>query len=233
MGWIPRGGMFFVLVLLVTASVPVPWSKVPIGVALAALSASFSILMSAILRSARSEGDPGAIAPHSRAAGGFAVLDRRQHAVAIAACAIGVLSTWLVALGFGVGHPYWGPMTVASLMPGIASADVYRRMVHLILGTSGGVAAAAIIFSFEPKHLALIVIIVVCQTAAEFFIARVYGVALLFVAPLAVGLSNLYTGLPWATVLVDRITEAALGTTIAFLVIVAGRHVLTRTTGTP
>ena len=52
------------------------------------------------------------------------------------------------------------------------------------------------------------------------------ALALLFFSPLAIGMSNLSRGLPWQPVLVDRLTEAALGTAVAFLTIFVGRRIL-------
>jgi hypothetical protein len=95
-----------------------------------------------------------------------------------------------------------------------------------MLGTLGGVAVATFLFSFDPGHLALIAIIIVCQTAAEIAVARDCGVALLFFSPLAIGMSNLSRGAPWQPLLVDRLTEAALGTAVALVAIVAGRNIL-------
>ena len=85
---------------------------------------------------------------------------------------------------------------------------------------------ATFLFSFNPGHLALIAIIVVCQAAAEIAVARNYGVALLFFSPLAIGMSNLSVGAPWQPLLVDRLAEAALGTAVAFLAILVGRRIL-------
>ena len=39
-------------------------------------------------------------------------------------------------------------------------------------------------------------------------------------------MSNLSRGLPWQPVLIDRLTEAALGTAVAFLTIFVGRRIL-------
>ncbi len=228
MRWVPRGEMFFVLVLLVIASIPVPWGKIPLAVAVASLGAAFCVLMSAILPFGSGDAEPGPADLRRRVSEGFVALDRRQHGIAIMASAAGVLASWLVALGLGIGHPFWGPVTVAALMPALAAVDVYRRMAHLMLGTLGGVGIAAVLFSFQPGHLALILIVVICQVAAEFFVAKSYGVALLFFSPLAISMSNLYTGLPWTPLLLDRVAEAALGTAVAFVAIVAGRRILDR-----
>src|SRR5580658_6452162 len=102
-----------------------------------------------------------------------------------------VLSAWLLAMMMGVGHPFWAPVTVAALMPAFASPEIYRRMAHLVLGTLLGVGVSALLFSWKPNHLALIAIIVLAQMATEVFIRRQYDVALVFLSPLAIGMSNL------------------------------------------
>src|ERR1044072_1558298 len=95
-----------------------------------------------------------------------------------------------------------------------------------MLGTLGGVGIAAFLFSFDPRHGALIAIIVVCQAIAEIVVSRNYGLSLLFFSPLAIGMSNLTRGLPWQLVLVDGPIQAALGTAVAFLTIFVGRRIL-------
>ena len=227
MRWVPRGEMFFVLVLLIIASIPTSWDRLPLGIAVGAGGAAFSVLLAALelLRAPRTD-EPKPDGWHRRIAAGYADLDRRQHLVLVVAATLGVLAAWLLALAFGVGHPFWAAVTVAALMPALASADVWRRTLHLMLGTLGGVGIAAFLFSFDPGHLALIAIIVVCQAVAEIVVSRNYGVALLFFSPLAIGMSNLSRGLPWQPVLVDRLTEAALGTAVAFLTIFVGRRIL-------
>ena len=144
----------------------------------------------------------------------------------LAAATLAVLAAWSLALGLGIGHPFWAAVTVAALMPALAARDVWRRAIQLMLGTLGGVAIAAVLFAFEPGPLALIAIIVICQAVAEIAVSRNYGVALLFFCPLAIGMSNLSRGAPWPPILVDRVVEAALGVAVAFLTILVGRRIL-------
>ena len=226
MRWVPRGEMFFVLVLMIIADVPTSWDRLPLAIAVGAAGAAFSVLLAALnfFGVAADESNPDRW--HRRIASGYAGLDHRSHLVLVAAATLGVLAAWLLALVLGVGHPFWAPVTVAALMPALASADVWRRTLHLVLGTLAGVGIAAFLFSFEPGHLALIGIIIVCQAAAEIVVARNYGVALLFFSPLAIGMSNLSRGLPWQPVLIDRLAEAALGVAVAFLTIFVGRRIL-------
>jgi uncharacterized membrane protein YccC len=219
--------MFFVLVLLIIAGIPTRWDRLPLAVAVGAAGAALSVLLAWLIgldrTEARNEATSGG---WRRVAAGYAALDREQHLVLVAAATLGVLTAWLLALALGIGNPFWAAVTVAALMPALASADVWRRTLHLMLGTLGGVAIANVLFSFEPGHLALIAIIMACQGLAEIAVSRNYGVALLFFSPLAIGMSNLSRGAPWQPLLVDRLAEAALGTAVAFLTIVVGRRIL-------
>lgn len=226
MKWVPRGEMFFVLVLLIIAGVPTDWDRLPLGIAIGAAGAAFSVLLAALDRFGASVDAADSFAWRCRVAAGYAELDQRRHLVLIAAATLGVLVAWLLALALDVGHPFWAPVTVAALMPALAAVDIWRRTLHLMLGTLGGVGIATLLFSFDPGHLALIAIIVVCQAAAEIAVTRNYGVALLFFSPLAIGMSNLSRGLPWQPVLIDRLTEAALGVAVALLTILVGRRIL-------
>jgi hypothetical protein len=228
MRWVPRGEMFFVLVLLIIADIPTSWDRLPLGIAVGAGGAALSVLLAWVIGVDRADAQDEAASDgwHRRFAAGYAALDRGQHLVLVAAATFGVLSAWGLALVLGVGNPFWAAVTVAALMPALVAADVWRRTLHLVLGTLGGVGVATFLFSFNPGHLALIGIIIVCQAAAEIAVARNFGVALLFFSPLAIGMSNLSRGAPWQPLLVDRLTEAALGTAVAFLTIIVGRRIL-------
>jgi hypothetical protein len=226
MRWVPRGEMFFVLVLVIIANIPTSWDRLPLGIAVGAGGAALSVLLAWLIGADRTGDDLPSARWHRRMAAGYAALDHRQHLVLVAAATLGVLTAWVLALVLGVGNPFWAAVTVAALMPALAAADVWRRLLHLVLGTLGGVGIATVLFSFDPGHLALIAIIIVCQGAAEIAVSRNYGVALLFFSPLAIGMSNLSRGAPWQPLLVDRLVEAALGTAVAFLTIVVGRRIL-------
>jgi hypothetical protein len=226
MRWVPRGEMFFVLVLLIIASIPTSWDRLPLGIAVGAGGAALSVLLAVLNGIGAPKDEPKPDGWRRRIAAGYADLDRRQHLVLVVAATLGVLTAWAMALVLGVGNPFWAAVTVAALMPALAAADVWRRTLHLMLGTLGGVAIATFLFSFNPGHLALIAIIIVCQAVAEIVVSRNYGVSLLFFSPLAIGMSNLSRGAPWQPLLVERVAEAALGTAVALLTIFVGRRIL-------
>ena len=45
MRWVPRGEMFFVLVLLIIAGIPTSWDRLPLGIAIGAGGAALSVLL--------------------------------------------------------------------------------------------------------------------------------------------------------------------------------------------
>ncbi|GGC92815.1 FUSC family protein [Chelatococcus reniformis] len=223
MGWVPRGEIFFVLVLLVLAGIPATWTKALVGTAVGLGAALFSVALTVLDRTlAGDTGKPDRL--RDRIAARLASIERRQHVISVVAATVGVLAAWLAALALGIGHPYWASVVVTALMPALLSSRVRSRVVHVLAGTLGGVAMAAVIFAFEPSPLELIVMIMVCQAIAELFIAKNFGLALLFLSPLAIGMSNLGRGLPWGPLMADRLVEAGLGAAIGLAVIFVVRE---------
>ncbi len=233
MGWVPRGEIFFVLAFLVVAEIPLKPEQVGSAIAASAGGAGTAILLT--LLGGKSALNARARMRHlkTRAADGAAKLDMRQHIVIIAAAAIGVVGAWFLALTLHIGHPFWSPVTVAALMPALTSSDIFRRTFQLVLGTLGGVCLAFLLFSTEPSVFALIVLITVFQGVAELFVVRNYAIALLFISPLAIGMSNLGRGLAWTPLLVERLIEAGLGSVVAVATIMICRVVLTKLAPSP
>ena len=226
MGWVPRGEIFFILVLLVVAGIPLENGAFLPTVAIGAGAAGFAVLLTVL------EGE-GAIGARSlvrsvreRAQAGLNSLDRLRHAVVILIAALAVVGAWGLALALGMGHPFWAPIAASALMPALTPADAMRRAIHMLSGTLGGVAIAALLFAQQPGPLALILMIALCQAVAELFLARNYAIALLFITPLAIGMSNLGRNLAWSPLLIDRLAEAALGAAVALAAIALGGWLL-------
>lgn len=226
MGWVPRGEIFFILVLLVIAGIPLSASEILPAIAAGAGGTAFSVLLTAV------EGSTS-LAPRSIALGiqrrmrmGSAALGVKRHATIITIACLAVTAAWALARALDIGHPFWAPIAVAALMPALLPADALRRAVHLLAGTLGGVCIAAALFAQEPTPLVLIAIIAACQGGAELFIARNYAIALLFITPLAIGMSNLGRNLPWSSLLIERLAEALLGAVVALVAIFLGSALL-------
>jgi len=226
MGWVPRGEIFFILVLLVIAGIPLTADEILPAVATGAAAAGFSILLTALEPNGAVDARSLALGVRRRTQAGSAALDRTRHAIVIAIAALAVTGAWVLVLALDIGHPFWAPIAVAALMPALTPADALRRTIHLLSGTLGGVCIAAVLFAQEPGALALIIIIALCQAVAELVVARNYALALLFITPLAIGMSNLGRNLPWSPLLIERLVEAGLGAAVAVVAIIIGSVVL-------
>jgi uncharacterized membrane protein YccC len=228
MKWVPRGEIFFVLALLVTAGLPIKPDELPLVIGTSVGGAAISVWLTLLAIKWTGGTKPVVVRLRERATAGSQELDRRRHGVAILIAAVGVVAAWLLSLSLNIGHPYWSALIVTALIPALLAADAARRIIRLMLGTAGGIGLSALLYSTSPVPLVLISLIVACQALAEVFVARSYAVALIFFTPLAIGMSNMGRGLPWTPLLVARVVEGGIGTVVALVFIVVGRNVLTK-----
>lgn len=235
-GWIPGQPVFLVFALLVCAAVPTTWSEAPTAIATAALSAAFAwvVCMSGwLLR--RLAGD--------RHAHRFKDLPRRPHRsfsalkdeVVIRAAIVAVvggLATGAIALASGIGHPYWAVVAVVAVLPLAYAPFSLTRAWHRAAGTTVGVFIAAGILWLDLPPIAIIAIAVACQFITEIVVARHYGIALLFITPLALTVSNLSLPSDVLPLLADRVLETAIGCAVAAVLVLTRRWWASRASAT-
>jgi hypothetical protein len=226
--WHPPGPLFAVFALCAVASVPATDTSFRDAFLVSAATAIFALAVGSVrsLRSLRSVRSVRSTAPAPASSPtGIRVRLRETFSrpgewllllrFGIAAAAAGSLSTAL-----GIGHPYWA--MVAAIVP-IASTNMshsFVRATHRVLGTVGGLVLAWAILSFNPSGLVAILIVVALQIAAELFVGRNYGFALLFVTPLALAMIELSHHVPTNALIADRAVETLLGTVVALLVVI-------------
>lgn len=225
--WHPPGPLFAVFALCAVASVPAANTDPLEAVLVGAASALFALAVGAIGHVVPTR---RAIAPTAGAVPGVraAFSSPRQWVLlarfGVAAAAAGSLSTAL-----GIGHPYWA--IVAAIVPVAATSLSHSltRATHRVAGTVIGLGVAWLILAFQPSGLVAIVIVVALQIAAELLVGRNYGLALVFVTPLALVMVALAHPTDTTALIVDRGVETALGTAVALLVVLAFVAVPTRT----
>ncbi|WP_181311433.1 FUSC family protein [Nocardioides campestrisoli] len=223
--WHPPGPLFLVFAFAACASIPSTPADLPVAAAVAAATAAFAVLVGAagsMWRASRGAGPPrDAVRRRS-----FADLAVRH----VVRCMAGCLLAGALATAAGIGHPYWA--MVSAIVPLAArelGAQVLRG-VQRIAGTALGLAMAAALFALDLDGLALIVVIVLLQAAAELWVGRNYAIALIAVTPLALLMIQLVAPAPAGELLVDRGVEtligAAVGILLAWLTRGPRRHVL-------
>ncbi len=230
---LPAQPLFFVFALLVCAAVPTPADEILLRVGLAAATAVFSWLLTMsgwVLRRA-GRADRGGIAPFLykdlRRRPGIdrsAVGDARVWLTA-AQNVVGVLIAGGIALAFGLGHAYWAVVSLVAVIPPARAAHSISRSVHRTVGTIVGVGVTALLLFWAPPPLVVIVVIVVCQVVTETLVGRHYGLALVFITPMALSVSYLASPVPLAGLVIDRVLETALGAAVGIMLVLAARGV--------
>ncbi len=95
-----------------------------------------------------------------------------------------------------LGHSYWA--MVAAAAP-IAAADATRgpvRAVHRTVGTYGGVLLTACLLTVDWSPLQLAVLLAALQFIGEVFVIRHYSVALVFMTPVALLMTEFVAAKP-------------------------------------
>jgi uncharacterized membrane protein YccC len=221
--WHPPGPLFSVFALAACASVPTSAATVPIATALATGSAAFSLLVGSagyVRRSARLRGSTPW--PASLGALRHAAIWRDATRFGVVVLIAGVVST-----ATGLGHPYWAMVAAVAATSG---ADATARIVrggHRVLGTLAGLVLAAGILALPLPPLATIGTAVLMQVLAELFVLRNYGLALVFVTPLALLMVALAHAVDPGILLRDRLVETLLGAAVGFAVTL-GAHAWAR-----
>ena len=135
--------------------------------------------------------------------------------------AVGVAGTLATALSavLGVGHPYWA--MVAAVAP-LTARGVSRQMVragHRIIGTLLGLVTGAALLVLGLGPVATVLVVVVLQVLTELVVGRNYGLAMLFITPLALLMGQLASPRPAASLLLDRGVETLVGGAVAVAIV--------------
>ncbi|WP_345437419.1 FUSC family protein [Microbacterium gilvum] len=137
---------------------------------------------------------------------------------------VGVLLAGGLATLSGIGHPYWAIVSAVVPMAAASAAGRTLRGVQRVVGTLLGVLVTGAVLAFDPSPLALIAIVTAMQIGAELFVGRNYGVAMLFITPLALCMVQLGHPLPVAQLVGDRALETVLGVAVALVITLVTRE---------
>ena len=229
----PPGPMQFVLVAGISAHVAAPASLggaslsgalIPMLVAIGAVSAYLLVIAPLILPLVRRHGGTGV---RLRQAFSFAPLDQ-ETTIITARVVAAVTAAGVVSLPLGVNRAYWVVMVAGAVLQ---ASHVRRltviRTVQRVLGTVAGVILFALLTWLQPSGLWLVGVLALLQFAIEVVVGRNYGLALIFITPLALTISTV-TGTDDPLGLAgERIRDTLLGALIALVVLWISERIVT------
>ncbi|MCW3843613.1 FUSC family protein [Micromonospora yasonensis] len=199
--WHPPGPLFLVFAVGAVASAPHVLADVPVAAAVAGLSSLFALLVGnvgSLFRRQRSR--------PARLAYGWSWQPARY--------ALAVLLAGGTATAVGIGHPYWAMVAAVAPLSAEGLTAQLVRAAHRILGTLLGLLISAVLLAPHLSAYATVLVVAVLQIVTELLVGRNYGLALLFITPMALLMGQLAVARPAGPLLFDRGVETAIGAVI-------------------
>lgn len=122
----------------------------------------------------------------------------------------------------GFTHSYWAMIAATVPLHGAITGHGVSRGIQRIVGTSGGLLMAGVLFGLNLEGMQLAAVVLVLQFLVEFYVTRHYALAQAFVTPLALLMIEAAAPTdPWALML-ERLVETVIGAAvgIAFVLLV-------------
>ncbi|AWB96137.1 FUSC family protein [Agromyces badenianii] len=228
LGVTPSGPLFAVFAVLVCAAQPVDDGSGWMRWGIAGMAAAFAWLLAMsgwLLRHAVRAREAAIFKPLPRQAPlrPLAAIDPRVW-LNVVQNVLAALAAGGIALGLGIGHPYWAVVAAIAVIPPARAAHTAQRAVHRVIGTAIGVGLTGLVLWPEPPVWALVLVIAICQFAAELLVGRHYGAALVFVTPLALTVAHLAAPTPLPALLGDRLVETVVGAIIGVAAVLLARR---------
>jgi hypothetical protein len=209
--WHPPGPLFVVFAFTACASLPGDAAQVGTAALVGAAAAAFAVVVGVVGWVRR----PMPYRPAAERPGVGALLRQRRVRMHVVRYVVAVLVAGSLATASGIGHPYWA--MVSAVVP-MAAPDLAGQLVrgaHRLLGTLVGLLLATLVLSLPLRGLLLVGVVVLLQVGAELLVGRNYGLALIFVTPLALLLGQLAVAHPPGQLLLDRGVETLVGVAVA------------------
>ncbi|UQN30438.1 FUSC family protein [Brachybacterium kimchii] len=225
-GWRPVPSLFLVFSTGTIAALPHTWSDLSVAVLVASSSATLALLIGLAI----------ALVQDSTALTTRCLLDPRDtigtasRGRLVALYTIAPPLAGAIALGLHLGHPFWAAVSATVPLAGITFRHQLVRTGHRMGGTILGVTVAYAFLWLEPPGWALVIVVALCQFATELFVARNYGIAVFFITPMALILTETGSHAAPGPLIFDRILETALGVAVT-TALLAALHLVPRQRG--
>ena len=232
----PPGSIFFVLVAGVSAHLAGPTElgaagldgrlvigMLAIGAVIAYLVVLAPLVVPSVRRADAALHQQGRLARFS-----LGPIDR----VILTRVVIGAAIATIIAAPLGVHRAYWVVVAVVVILQnGHRIRLTALRAAHRVLGTLVGVGLFALVMLVNPAGVWLALLLMALQFMVEVVVIRNYGLALVFITPLALVIAAQGNVADVGATIVERIVDTVIGAVIA-VVILAVAFLLRRRAGT-
>ena len=133
----------------------------------------------------------------------------------------------LAAAPLGIHRAYWVVVAVVAILQnGHRLRLTAVRGVHRVLGTLVGLGLFALIFLASPSGVWLGVLLMALQFVVELVVIRNYGLALVFITPLALTIAAQAGTAEVGVIVGERFADTVLGAAIATAVLLAALTII-------
>lgn len=136
-----------------------------------------------------------------------------RHAVRVS---IATVVGFIISLFFTVGHSYWILLTIIVILKPAYSLTKKRNYQRLAGTIVGALIGMGILF-FIKDNDALFVIMLLLMVGTYSLLRTNYMISVIFMTPYILLLFHLLSNANFKTIIVDRVTDTAIGSVIAFL----------------
>ncbi|QNS02606.1 FUSC family protein [Streptomyces xanthii] len=131
--------------------------------------------------------------------------------------AIGTGAAGAVAALLGLEHGYWAAISAAAVLHSVNVRTTAQRAVQRTLGTGVGLLLALAVLGLHLAPVTLTVVIVVLEFLLEYVAARNYALAVVFLTPIALLLTELAVPAPAGELVLDRVLGSVVGIAVGLL----------------
>lgn len=211
--WHPPGPLFTVFATGACATIPATTASFGDVLLVGGASVLFGLALTALVAVVTRTTAEGA--PRTRPPVGSTAV---EMALSVA---VAIVGAGVAGLLLGGTHWYWAAVGAVAAVSGAQLNARIIRGIQRLVGTLLGVLVAAGVLALDLPPLAVIALVVLLQGSAELFIGRNYGIAMVFVTPLALLMVHLAAPTPVSALLTDRVLETLVGVAVGTVVAVA------------
>lgn len=208
--WHPPGALFTVFAAGACASFPATTLTFGLVLLVGVSSVAWSLLVTTVFVIARrgSWRRPKRTSPPIGA-----VAWEMTATVGVAALLAGIAGVLFIGT-----HWYWAMVGAVAAVGGAHVNARLIRGIQRLVGTLVGVLIAAGLLALQLPPWAILVVAVAMQVGAELFVGRNYGIAMVFITPLALLMISLASPATPGMLLRDRVLETVIGVAVGTIV---------------
>ena len=182
----PPGSFFFIMLAAVASCMPFDFGAIPFKLGLVGLGTMNACLLAlgySLLMMRKHQYIPLA-KPEDRSA------NLTENWIEAGILGFFMFASMLLGHWLQLKNPYWIPVSCAAVMQGASTYHIWQRSFYRILGTLIGVGLCWVILSITKNAWSICIAIIILQFVIEMLIVRHYALAVVFITPMTILLTE-------------------------------------------